>query len=154
MFVLVGGCIAHFAGHDSDKSSSTGTEHAPTTYSAPTTPTYSEHQIESYVIRTCQKAVKKVLKDPDSAKFGDDWKAWIVTHYDTPPKVTNYHPENGDKLYSAAGGVNAKNGFGGYVGDEPYGCDASVTPGADVYAFAYPLTELLNPDHDDLPGSP
>lgn len=108
-----------------------------------TTPTYSEREIESAVIDTCQKAIKRDLKDPDSAKFAD-WKAWIVAQHDKPPKVT-YHSENGDKLYSAAGSVNAKNGFGGYVGNQPYGCDASVTTSGNVHANAYPLEDILNP---------
>src|ERR1700738_4787121 len=74
-----------------------------------TTPTtYSEQENEQAVIDTCHDAVKKDLKDPDSAKFGDDWKAWIVTHYDKPPSVS-YYPDQGDKLYSAGGSVNAKN---------------------------------------------
>jgi len=44
-----------------------------------------------------------------------------------PPARLTYHPTNGDKLYSAGGSVNEKNSFGGYVGDQMYGCDASVT---------------------------
>jgi hypothetical protein len=94
-----------------------------------TTPTYSEQDNERSVIETCQESVKKNLKDPDSAKFGDDWKAWIVTNYSTPPPVS-YNPANGDKLYSAGGSVNAKNSFGGYVGNQAYGCDASTPPAA------------------------
>jgi hypothetical protein len=112
----------------------------------PTPTTQSEQEIEAWVIDTCQKSVKKELKDPDSAKFGDDWKAWIVTHHDKPPTVTNYHPENGDKLYSAGGSVNAKNGFGGYVGDQAYGCDAAVATDGNIHAHAYSLNEILNPD--------
>ncbi|OBG55795.1 hypothetical protein A5703_07465 [Mycobacterium sp. E188] len=84
------------------------------------------------------------MKDPDSAKFGDDWRAWLVTHYDEPPKVT-FHPENGDKLYSAGGMVNAKNSFGGYVGYQAYGCEASITASGDIRAHAYSLDEILNP---------
>jgi hypothetical protein len=96
------------------------------------------------------KNVKKDLRDPDSAKFGDDWKAWLVTHHNEPPKVT-YHPENGDKLYSAAGSVNAKNGFGGYVGDQMYGCDASVTTNGEIHSRAYSLNDILNPTTGDSP---
>jgi hypothetical protein len=111
----------------------------------PTTPTtYSEQDNEQAVIDTCQKAVRKNLKDPDSAKFGDDWKAWIVTHYDKQPPVS-YNPANGDKLYSAGGSVNAKNSFGGYTGDQAYGCDASVTTSGDIRAHAYSLADILNP---------
>jgi hypothetical protein len=88
---------------------------------------------------------KKDLKDPDSASFGDDWKAWLVTHPPSEPPKVSYHPENGDKLYSAGGSVNAKNGFGGYVGFQPYGCDASVTTGGQVQSIAYSLQDILNP---------
>ena len=118
--------------------------HSSNTSSTTTPTTYSEQEIESEVIRICQKDVKKDLKDPDSAKFGDDWKAWLVTHPPSEPKVT-YHPENGDKLYSAGGTVNAKNGFGGYVGYQMYGCDASVTTGGQVNSIAYSLNDILNP---------
>lgn len=104
---------------------------------------FTEAEIEAAVVDTCQGSVKKLLKDPDSAKFAD-WKAWVVTHHDAPPKVSNYHPENGDKLYSAAGHVNAKNGFGGYVGNELYGCDAAVTTGGDAHAAAYSVDDILN----------
>ncbi|HSS22849.1 MAG TPA: hypothetical protein VLL82_00185 [Mycobacterium sp.] len=59
--------------------------------------------------------------------------------------MSNYHPENGDTLYSAGGSVNAKNGFGGYVGDHMYGCDGSVTTSGDAHAHAYSLSDILNP---------
>jgi hypothetical protein len=110
-----------------------------------TTPTtYSEQEDERAVIDICHDAVKKDLRDPDSAKFGDDWKAWPVTQHDTPPRVS-YYPEQGDKLYSAVGSVNAKNGFGGYVGDQPYGCDAAVETNGEIRARAYSLEGILNP---------
>ena len=120
------------------------------TSTTPTSSTPSQQEIEASVIDTCQGSVKKELKDPDSAKF-EDWKAWVVTHHDKPPRVSNYHPENGDKLYSAGGNVNAKNGFGGYVGYQMYGCDASVTTSGDVHALAYSLNDILNPTTGDSP---
>jgi hypothetical protein len=71
---------------------------------------------EQDVIRTCQDSVRGTLKDPDSARF-DGWSAWRSGL-------------SGDALrYSASGMVNAKNGFGGYSGNEPYSCDATVTSG-------------------------
>ncbi|OBH71249.1 hypothetical protein A5682_08920 [Mycobacterium mantenii] len=109
-----------------------------------TTPTYTEREIEAAVIDTCKKAIKQDLKDPDSAKFGDDWKAWIVTQPPTQQNVP-YHPESGDKLYSAGGTVNAKNSFGGYVGYQMYGCDASITTSGDIHAHGYSLNDILNP---------
>jgi hypothetical protein len=107
--------------------------------------TYTDDQFKALVIDTCQGSVKNQLKDPDSVKFGDDWKSWIVTNSDKPPKVADYKPENGDKLFSAGGSVNAKNSFGGYVGDQPYGCDAVATTGNEITAVAYPLDEILSP---------
>jgi hypothetical protein len=150
LVIILGNTIGKDKKESGSTPSSSATAAAPWTPPTSTTPTYSENEIETAVIRTCQKVVKKDLKDPDSAKFGDDWKAWIVTHYDKPPQVT-YHPENGDKLYSAGGSVNAKNGFGGYVGDQPYGCDASFTTNGDIYANAYSLNDILNPTTTDSP---
>lgn len=48
--------------------------------------------------KAAQQAVLEVLKDPDSAKFGE----------------FQYNPEN----KSACLGVNAKNGMGGYTGEQ------------------------------------
>jgi hypothetical protein len=135
VLAMIGG-LSHHDTSNSSQSTST-TAHA---YTPPPPPTYSEQELETAVLNTCKKAVKKDLKDPDSAKFGDDWKVWIVTQQDQPPKVSNYHPENGDKLYSSVGSVNAKNGFGGYTGDQLWGCDAVVNVnGNDVHAVPYPL---------------
>ena len=147
-----GGCgVLGLIGALSDHGTSSSNQSTSTTTqayaAAPTTTytytyTYSEQEIESRVLELCKKAVKKDLKDPDSAKFGDDWKAWIVTNTDQPPKVSNYHPENGDKLYAAAGSVNAKNGFGGYTGDQMWGCDAVVNTigSGNVRTNVYPLS--------------
>ena len=138
---LIGASSNHSTSSSSSQATST-TAHGYALPPPPPAPTYSKQEIESAVLDTCKKAVKKDLKDPDSAKFSHDWKVWIVTQRDRPPKVSNYHPENGDKLYSAAGGVNATNGFGGYIGDEMWGCDAVVnTSGSgNVHANAYPLS--------------
>lgn len=106
---------------------------------------FTESEIEAAVVDTCQGSVKKQLKDPDSAKFSD-WKSWVITQHDEPPRVSNYHPENGDKLYGAGGQVNAKNGFGGYNGNEAWGCDAAVTTSGDVHADAYSIADILNGD--------
>lgn len=133
------GLIGSLSHHDNPTSGTQSTSATTRAYTPPPPRTYSEEEIEAAVVKTCQKAVKKDLKDPDSAKFGDDWKAWIVTHSDQPP--SDYHPENGDKLYSAGGSVNAKNGFGGYTGDEMWACDAVVTAGehGQVFVNVYPL---------------
>lgn len=103
-------------------------------------PSYSTGRIEDSVISTCQNAVKKLLKDPESVRFGSDWTA-KQAHPSERTRVTDYHPGSGDLLFSATGSVNAKNSFGGYVGDERYGCDAIVTPERDISASAYPLNK-------------
>lgn len=81
----------------------------------------------SSVIDTCQDAAKKILKDPDSARF-DDWTATEVSTSGT----------QGDRHFSASGTVNAKNGFGGYTGGQPYTCDATVTNDGVIHASARP----------------
>jgi hypothetical protein len=145
LVIILGNTIGKDKKDSGSTPSSSATAAAPWTPTTPTTHAYSEAEIESAVIKICQKHIKNDLKDPDSAKFGDDWKAWLVTHQpDEPPKIT-YHPENGDKLYSAGGTVNAKNGFGGYVGFQMYGCDASITTDGNMHADAYSLNDILNP---------
>jgi hypothetical protein len=96
--------------------------------SHPSAPSTSSADDQQDVISTCQDSVKKMLKDPDSARF-DDWTAW-----DVAPVVGVAHYVD-EKDFSAKGMVNAKNGFGGYTGDEPYSCDAAVTSGT-VHATA------------------
>ncbi|TDH48716.1 DUF2510 domain-containing protein [Mycobacterium eburneum] len=118
-------------------------------HSSDSSPTPDE--INATVIDVCQGSVKKQLKDPDSARF-DGWKAWEVTHIDQPPKL-EYHPDAGDKVWSAGGQVNAKNGFGGYVGDEAYGCDAIVSTNGNVHAEAYSLDAALENPDDNQGGS-
>lgn len=109
----------------------------------------SPEVIAQEVISECQDAVKTLLKDPGSARF-DGWKSWEVTNHSKTPPV-EYHPDQGDKLWSAGGEVNAKNGFGGYVGDQAYGCDAAVTTDARVRAHAYSIDDMLTAP-DDAPG--
>lgn len=91
---------------------------------------------EDSVIRTCQDFVKKILKDPDSARFSD-WTASTVSS--TTTLRVDHQPQQGDTAYRATGNVNAKNGFGGYNGDEPYQCDAVVATDGYTYARAWPL---------------
>jgi predicted small lipoprotein YifL len=104
----------------------------------------SPADIQASVVDTCQGSVKKQLKDPDSAKF-DSWKAWQVTAAgSTPPAGMSFNPSAGDKYYSSVGMVNAKNGFGGYAGDEPYSCDAVVSADENIRARAHSVADLLN----------
>lgn len=54
-------------------------------------------------IAEIEKAVKRKLKDPDSAKFNS---------------IRAYPKEN--QMYTVCGFVNAKNSYGGYGGDMPF----------------------------------
>ena len=72
------------------------------------------------VIDLCQGSVRAQLRDPDGAKFSE-WTAQDLA----------------GERYSASGLVNAKNGFGGYVGDHRYECDATVSSKGDVKARAH-----------------
>ena len=109
-FLLLGSCAAVIGiGSNSDKSSSS----------------WTEDRIERLVIKACQSDARGRLKDPDSAQFAGDWKAQPVTGSAAQTSaLKGYNPARGDKLYTASGGVNAKNSFGGYVGDQPYLCEA------------------------------
>lgn len=92
------------------------------------------------VIETCQGSVKKQLRDPDSARFSD-WEVWD-SHGVAPGGLT-YNAAAGDKLYSASGMADAKNGFGGYGGSEAYTCNAVVTADGDITAQAINISDLL-----------
>jgi hypothetical protein len=74
------------------------------------------------VIGACQDSVKQALKDPDSAQFSD----WTASESAPAAGVAHYANETD---YSASGMVNAKNGFGGYDGNQAYSCDAAVHDG-------------------------
>jgi PBP1b-binding outer membrane lipoprotein LpoB len=108
--------------------------------STPTT--YSDRDNELSVIDTCQDSVKKMLRDPGSAQF-DGWTATPATTFSGRGEL-KYTPVVNDKLYTASGSVNAKNGFGGYVGARQYGCDAAVS-GEHIHAAAYTLDADTTP---------
>ena len=80
-----------------------------------------------FVISSCQDAVKKNLRDPDNAKFGEDWTAVLSASGSQPA------PTHGGRMWKASGSVNARNGFGGYNGNEKWGCDVEVA-GEDSYS--------------------
>jgi hypothetical protein len=113
--VLAGGCIAAFSVRgDRD---------------------YSPAEIAEAVVKVCHEDVRNSLRDPDSAQF-TQWKAWEVGSSTMP------HGPDGE-VYSAAGLVNAKNGFGGYVGNTPYTCDAVVSKDGNVRARAIDASDVL-----------
>ena len=56
-------------------------------------------QRASLTVAMGKAKVREVLKDPESARFGEVWAA-------------------GDSQYVACGYVNARNSFGGYTGEE------------------------------------
>lgn len=80
--------------------------------------TGSSESSSAFIIRSCQDAIKTKLKDPDSAKFADDW---------TTEKNTSQPSSGKDGVFKATGSVNSKNGFGGYTGNEKWGCDVTLT---------------------------
>jgi len=127
---------ARTCGHSSSNAN------APSDPSTP--PTYSAEEIQASVVDTCQNAVKKDLKDPDSARFGDDWKAWKITSGGTPPAGMSYSPSTGDVYYNAGGQVNGKNSYGAYEGDEPYVCDVIVTSDGNIHARARSMADALS----------
>ena len=98
---------------------------------------YSEAEIQEGVISTCQDAILRNLRDPDSAQFSE-WKAWSAPNADPPPGL-EFRPSAGDKYYAGAGLVNAANGFGGLSGKQPYACSAVVTTAGKVRAQASPV---------------
>jgi hypothetical protein len=97
-------------------------------------------------IDECQKSAKESLKDPDSARF-DSWKA--TEALTPPPAGWSYNALAGDRYYLVSGMVNAKNGFGGYTGDELYTCDAVVSRDK-VDAQARPV-DLSTPSDSSTP---
>lgn len=103
-------------------------------WSATCSPWITESNNQRDVLRTCEDTIKKKLKDPDSAQFND----WTASKGGVPPDWMAYNPSAGDEPYVAHGTVNAKNSFGGYVGAEPWACDALVTS-AVVRAEPHPI---------------
>jgi hypothetical protein len=139
--LLAGSCVVSaISGTGGSKKSSTGSS----TSSTPTTQSYSAASMEREVLFACELSVTKQLKDPDSAKFGDDWKALPVERDSAPvpERLLNagFNAASGDKQYVATGSVNAKNSFGGYVGSKMYGCDAFFsTKSGSAKGIAYSL---------------
>jgi DNA-binding XRE family transcriptional regulator len=83
--------------------------------------TLSFDQIKSRVVEACEADARSKLRDPDSARFSDTGIFKETTG-----------PQDGDRKFLLIGGVNARNGFGGYSGEEPYTCDATVTSRGQV----------------------
>ena len=128
-----------------NKTESPSSSKGSTSSSAPTKRSVSPEVMELNFISACQGSIKKQLKDPDSAKFGDDWQAWPVTKPSADTKLpSGYNPAGGDKQYSGAGSVNAKNSFGGYVGNTPYVCDGYVEPDGGGNAYARSLEDAIS----------
>lgn len=87
---------------------------------------YTPAEYRSNVISTCQDAARKSLRDPESARFD----SWAVSELPAGSQ--------GERQFSASGFVNAKNGFGGYTGNQTYQCSATVTLEGKVEAQAGP----------------
>lgn len=118
---------------------------APTTNigSSPTTPSHNQSYEDDFkrVIDKCQQSIIDDFKDPDSAKFGDDWRAQVDTRPLGPDgrRQDGFLPLPGDRLFMASGSVNAKNSFGGYVGYKSYTCSAYISAEGNLYALTYPM---------------
>lgn len=137
------------------KTESPSSSNGSTSSSAPTKRSVSPEVMELNFISACQGSIKKQLKDPDSAKFGDDWQAWPVTKPSADTKLpSGYNPAGGDKQYSGTGSVNAKNSFGGYVGNTPYICDGYVEPDGGGNAYARSLEDALSTPPSLTPPPP
>lgn len=65
--------------------------------------TFTPARLTQAQIEAVQASVRRVLRDPESARFGN-----MVAAQSSQGPLT------------VCGWVNAKNGFGGYTGDEPY----------------------------------
>ena len=83
--LLVGGCVSASPG------------------SGPTTEPLAHYRLDSSDKQAIQDGIKKVLKDPESARFG--------------PLVAGKDPKG---LIFVCGTINARNSFGGYVGDRVF----------------------------------
>nr|WP_235659933.1 hypothetical protein [Mycobacteroides abscessus] len=81
---------------------------------------------QKYAIETCQSALMKRMRDPESAKFADEVAREGVAHGGGRDPELDYSPDRGDIYFTVTGNVNAKNAFGGYTGMRPYTCDAVV----------------------------
>lgn len=88
---------------------------------------------ERSAIDTCQGSVRKQLKDPDSARFS----GWTATETGSAPSTSDLEYTAGDQTYVVLGAANAKNGFGGYNGDEMYSCVAVVHKDGTTTARAH-----------------
>lgn len=92
----------------------------------------------------CEGSIKKQLKDPGSAQFSNEQVNASPTA--TPPATLNVSA--GDHYYIVIGMVNAKNSFGGYTGNEAYGCDAVLRKNGDTEGIAH----IVNEDSGDTSG--
>lgn len=86
------------------------TDVSPADVHAPTTAPAADRHAKFNAIYDAKENVRELLKDPESADFSD-----VTTHVDGANIVV-------------CGWVNAKNGYGGYTGREPFigGSDGSM----------------------------
>lgn len=85
-------------------------------------PNADSPELQSRVVKNCERNIRQGLKDPDSAKFAE-WKVWRAASDRQPPAGMAFRPDQGDAFYQASVAVNAKNAFGAYVGARPYFCN-------------------------------
>lgn len=77
-------------------------------------------QVVEHAKALCESAIREQLKDPESARIRNTRRGEAETHCTTPPTFVRYY-----WMF-----VNAKNSYGGYVGEKPYRCDLNIAESA------------------------
>ena len=75
---------------------------------------------EAEAVQRCEESISMQLKDPESSKFSSE--IFGPKTRDTNAGETKEVPNK----WTVVGLVNAKNSFGGYVGDKPFICELST----------------------------
>lgn len=95
-----------------------------------------EYEVQVRVPNVCMDALKRELKDPDSAEFDEDgWNFKELSKTDKVP-IRSYDPEV-DVAYLANGRVNGKNSFGAYTGYQKFYCYAYFSPDTHIHGIAH-----------------
>ncbi|WP_440717496.1 hypothetical protein [Gordonia oryzae] len=91
---------------------------------------------EANAKEACENSIKNQLSDPGSAQFSQEQVTKRPDHQYTPPATLETSAAATDHFYIIVGMVNAKNKFGGYVGDEAFSCEAVVHQNGDATGIA------------------
>lgn len=113
---------------------------------------------EANAKEACENSVKNQLNDPGSAQFSQEQVTKRPDHQYTPPATLEESAAATDHFYIIVGMVNAKNQFGGYVGNEAYSCEAVVHQNGDATGIANiannDSTPTDTPDDDTAAATP